>query len=58
MVGFWDGEVGSWVGGTVGGEYGEFGVDVGAVGVLCWIEEESERMRRRINGEYKRRKVI
>ena len=36
---FWDCEVGEGTCGAVGGCYGEFGVDVVAVGVLCSVRE-------------------
>jgi len=35
-VGFWDGEVGEGIGGAGVRGDGQFGVDVVAVGVLCW----------------------
>lgn len=37
MVCVWDGEVGGWARGAGVREYGEFGVDVGAVGGLSWV---------------------
>jgi hypothetical protein len=38
-VGFWDGEMGSAVSRAGVHKYGEFGLDVDAVGVVCSVSE-------------------
>jgi hypothetical protein len=41
-VGFWDGEMGSAIGGARVHKYGEFGLDVDAVGVVCSVMGDME----------------